>query len=85
MGHPAIKNISFTPFTHSIEFPNGKGFTPCTKEYYDLYHEKKELHDPASGESLDDLPPADYQRWCVMDNKIMLMLLEGHLGKSVWH
>lgn len=85
MTHPAIKNILFTPFTHSIEFPNGRGFTPCTKEYYDLYHEKKALYDPSSGESLDDLPPAAYQRWCEMDNKITNMALDGHLGKAVWY
>lgn len=85
MGHPATENNSLRLYTRSIEFPNGKGYTPCTQEYYDLYHEKKALHDPASGESLDDLPPADYQRWCEMDQKVMLMSVDGHVGKSVWY
>lgn len=67
---------------HHIEFPNGKGYTPCTKEYYDLYTEKMAIYDPANG-NYDDLSPEDAQRWSEMDNKIMGMTVDGHVGKSV--
>ena len=69
-------------FTRNLPFPNGKGYTPCTKEYFDLYHAKMALHNPADG-SLDALSPEDYQRWCEMDQQIMQMALDGHIGTSV--
>ena len=70
-------------FTRNLPFPNGKGYTPCTKVYYDVYHDKMAICNPNAGESIDALSPEKYQRWSELDNDLMGMSLDGHLGTSV--
>lgn len=65
-----------------IDWPNGQGYTPCSEEYANKLFEKNLIHKVGEG-SLDDLSPADYQRYCELDNELGNMQLNGHLGKSV--
>lgn len=69
--------------TERLEFPNGMGYTPCTEEYKDAFDARKDICDANEGESIHDLSPALYQEWCTLDNKLMGLQLDGHLGKSV--
>ena len=68
--------------TDSLEWPNGEGFTPCTPEYRATMEERDAILDPFGSINLDDLSPEDYQRWNVLDNELMGMQLDGHLGQS---
>lgn len=86
MNHPAIKNVTFTPkfvHDHSIDWPNGRGYTPCTKAYFAKYHAKMDIYNPNNGGSIDNLSPRDYQRWCELDHEVMQMSLDGHVAPSV--
>ncbi len=65
-----------------IDWPNGKGYTPCTAEYWNLHDERESLK-PTDDETLDDLSPERYQRYCEIDNELGGLQLNGHLGKSV--
>lgn len=65
----------------SIEWPNGKGYTPCTKEYADMHAEMQRIK--SDDENLDDLEPDAYNRYCTLDNDLGALQLEGHLGKGV--
>lgn len=47
----------------AIYWPNGRGYTPCTQEYADKLAERDAIHDPRYG-NLDDLSPADYNKYC---------------------
>lgn len=71
--------------TAKIEFPNGLGFTPCTQEYLDTKTARDNICDPNYSENdrVSDLPAELYQEWSVLDNKLMNMQCDGHLGKSV--
>lgn len=82
--HPAIKNITFTPalvYDHELEWPNGEGLTTCTKEYYDLHHEAKAIHDPSEG-NMNDLSSEDYERYNEIADKIANLMVQGHIGRS---
>lgn len=67
---------------HRIEFPNGKGYTPCTKEYRLLRDELDAICDP-HWESIHDLSADDYQRWSELEDLLARMRLQGHTGKAV--
>jgi len=69
--------------TETIDFPNGNGFTPCTKEYRDVYDARCAICDLNDGESLSDLSPEEYQEWSLLDDKLASMQISGHTGKSV--
>lgn len=69
-------------FDHEIEFPNGLGYTPCTKEYFDIYQAKDMLSD--GGRIMpNDMSSEDYNRFCHLDNDALNLQADGHLGKSV--
>lgn len=72
-------------FDDIIEFPNGEGFTPCTKEYANKMAARDAIFDPTFDTgSLEDLSPEDYQRYCELDHELLTMQMSGlHLGKSV--
>lgn len=47
--HPYIKSVTFTPANkephdHQIEFPNGLGFTPCTRTYFEAHEKTQDLY-----------------------------------------
>lgn len=67
-----------------LDWPNGLGYTPVTREYADLTHAKNAIHVPNNdyGKSLDDLSPEDYQRYNVIDNQLLTLQANGHCGKS---
>ncbi len=65
----------------AIEFPNGRGFTPCTREYADLVAKLNAIK--PDDVNMDDLSPADYEEWNCLDNQRVRMQMEGHVGKSV--
>ncbi len=66
--------------TDAIEWPNGEGFTPCTREYAALMDERDAILPDYL--NLDDLSPEDYQSWNVLDQKLLSMQADGHLGKG---
>jgi hypothetical protein len=63
----------------SLEWPNGLGFTPCTEEYRELFDEQMTIFDPNTDGSLDDLSPADYNRWNMLADKLAGLQMNGHL------
>lgn len=66
-----------------IEWPNGEGFTPCTREYADKMMARDAIFDANIDEgSTEDLCPEDYERWHQLDSELCQMQMAGHLGKS---
>lgn len=75
-----------TKITHDdvIEWPNGEGFTYCSREYADTMAAKDAIFDPNHDEGTsEDLSPEDYNRFHELDNKLMSMQADGHIGESV--
>lgn len=68
-------------FDDVIEFPNGEGFTPCTKDYARIVDEMDAIKPDYV--NLDDLSPEDYERWNRLDSELSQLQMEGHLGQSV--
>jgi hypothetical protein len=75
----------------TIFWPNGKGFTPCTKAYADKKAERDAIknkpdYDDIRGAdgwvSMDDLTPDDYEAWNRLDNELGSMQIAGHLGQG---
>lgn len=70
--------------TDAIDWPNGGGYTPCTVEYRTLMDEREAIFDPNHDDgSVEDLSPADYERWHSLNDKLCTMQASGHLGKPV--
>lgn len=70
--------------TDIIEWENGLGFTPCSAEYRRVWDAMRQIHDcTMSGANLDSLSPADYERYCRLDNELLTLQGNGHLGKSI--
>lgn len=72
--------------TWILEWPNGDGYTPVTKEYFDLMAEKDAIldnYDVEHGRTTADLTPDEYNRYFALDNQLMTMMAHGHVGKSV--
>lgn len=67
-----------------LDWPNGLGYTPVTREYADLTRAKNAIYDPNNQRygTLDDLSPEDYQRYNVIDNQLLTLQANGHCGKS---
>lgn len=70
-------------YVECIDFPNGKGYTPCTQEYRDTYDARAAICDMNDGESIHDLDYDEYQAWSALDDKLAQLQLSGHLGQSV--
>ena len=68
-------------YDDAIEFPNGLGFTPCTRAYADVCDAMDALK--PDWVNLDDLSPADYNEWNSLCHRREQMMMEGHLGRSV--
>lgn len=66
-----------------IDWPNGLGYTPCSREYRDTMDRRDAILDPRFGQSLEDLAPADYDHWMRLDNELNEMMMTGHLGRAV--
>lgn len=83
--HPAIKNVTFTPaiqHTTQLDWPNGKGYTPCTAEYKEKHDRVFELNTKAHTDP-DGLTDEEYNEVRSLENDMGSMQLNGHLGKSV--
>jgi hypothetical protein len=81
--HPAIKSIAFTPGTlhdDQIEWPNGQGWTPCTKAYRRVWDERELVR--CRADSFEDLDPPDYDHVCRLNDLMANMMEAGHLGKG---
>jgi hypothetical protein len=63
------------------DFPNGKGFRECTREYRNTLDEKLAICDLGKGEQIADLSAADYDRWMRLDMKLDDLQMAGHLGE----
>lgn len=64
----------------SLEWPNGKGFTPCTSEYRRLFDEQMAIFDPTVDDyTTEDLSSEDYNRWHLLQHKLDNLQLNGHL------
>lgn len=67
----------------ALDWPNGEGFTPCTREYADKMAAREAIYDANHDEgSTEDLSPEDYQRWHELDSELCQMQMAGHIGKS---
>jgi hypothetical protein len=64
-----------------IEWPNGLGFTPCTKAYAEITDQMNAIK--PDDVNLDDLSPDDYNEFCSLSYKRDQMQSDGHLGKSI--
>jgi hypothetical protein len=67
----------------AITWPNGEGFTPCTRAYAELCDKLAALKPETV--NLDDLSPDDYNEFCALSHRRDQMQAEGHLGQSVRH
>lgn len=80
--HPYIKNITFTPGVEhdaALIWPNGEGETPCSQAFLDARDERDALTPESC--NLADLSPEDYQRWNILDDRLLSMQSSGHTGK----
>lgn len=68
-------------FTDEIEWPNGEGATPCTKEYAALTDEIDALSD-FGRVRMDDMGPDDYEAYNRLLSARTALQIRGHLGKS---
>lgn len=74
--------MSKPELTDVLEWPNGQGFTPCSREYADKSAMKDAIYVEGTG-GLDKLSPEDYEAWNRLDSELMTMQASGeHLGKS---
>lgn len=65
-----------------LDWPNGRGFTPCTPAYRTLLDIRNDIYDPNSGGSLEDLSMEDYNRWNRLEDFLASLHLNGHLGQG---
>ena len=65
----------------AIEWPNGLGFTPCSREYAEICDKMDALK--PDWINMDDLSPEDYQEWNALSFRRDSLMADGHLGKSV--
>jgi hypothetical protein len=69
-------------FIESLEWPNGEGYTPCSAEYAAIMDAMEAIK--PNDVNLDDLSPADYQEWNVLEDKRAALQMSGkHLGKAI--
>lgn len=86
--HPAIQDVTWTPenkHVDCIDWPNGLGFTPCSAKYREVFYQQRAIFDPQTygdGSSLEDLSPADYNRYCHLENELLNLQAHGHVGKG---
>ncbi len=66
----------------AIEWPNGAGFTPCTREYADVNAKIDDLND-FGRIGMDDMSPENYEEYNRLLNLQGELQLAGHLGKGV--
>jgi hypothetical protein len=69
-------------YDSSIEFPNKKGYTPCTKAYAAVRSQIDYLSNYGQI-SMDNMSPEDYQTYNTLLAQADEMLMDGHVGKSV--
>ena len=66
-----------------IDWPNGKGETPCSTEYMLTLTARDLIYKAGASEwTLEDLSPEDYNRWMTLDDKLDQLQLAGHIGRS---
>jgi hypothetical protein len=65
-----------------LEFPNGRGFIPCSEPYRILLEIRDGICNINAGENIEDLSAEDYQRWSGLDDFLGSMHLNGHIGKA---
>jgi hypothetical protein len=91
--HPAIKSVRSDrhatteirkpAIVHDdhIDWPNGLGTNPCSAEYRKTYDEMKSVKPDYV--ALEEMAPADYQRWNELDQRLLQLQATGHVGKSI--
>ena len=75
--------MSDIPHPDRIEWPNNRGYTPCSAEYFNKMEQRDKIYIPDHGRTLDELTPEEYQEWSVLDDELNTMQLFGHLGHHV--
>jgi len=65
-----------------IEWPNGEGYTPCTKEYREINDKIDDLND-FGRISMDQMTPENYEKYNQLLDRQGQLHLFGHLGQSV--
>lgn len=69
-------------FTDQIEWPNGMGYTPCTKKAFECRREIDYMS--MNGEiSMDDMSSVDYENYNRLLDKLACLQGDGHFGTSV--
>lgn len=66
----------------AIEWPNGEGFTPCSREYAEIC-DQIDAMSACGAISMDDMSPADYQTYNILLDRRSSLQANGHVGKSV--
>lgn len=68
-----------------LYWDNGEGETPCSQEYLELFNQKNAIYSPGRDYEmcLDDLDIDDYEAWNRLDDKLLGMQADGHIGKSI--
>lgn len=69
--------------TEKLEFPNGLGYTPCSREYKEIAIQVRLLNDIAHNEDGRGLTNDEYNLVNELENRMGVMQLNGHLGRSV--
>lgn len=68
-------------YTHQIEWPNGEGYTPCTEEAFNVREEIDAMSD-GGRIGMDDMNPADYERYNRLIDQQANLQFDNHFGKS---
>jgi hypothetical protein len=63
-----------------LDWPNGKGYTECTRAYRETKDELDSII--PHGMNLSDLSLDEYERWNRLTDKLADMHLNGHIGIS---
>lgn len=65
----------------AIEWPNGEGFTPCSREFAEVTDKIDALSD-FGRISMNDMSAADYQEYNRLLTQRDTLQMTGHVGKS---
>lgn len=78
--------MQMTKHTDAIDWPNGAGYTPCTREYAEAMDQRDAIYDANHDRperTLEDLSPEDYEAWHRLDQKLSELRHAGHMGEPV--
>ena len=77
---PALLHID------QIEWPNGAGYTPCTREYADAIDDRAGAHAAWQEAASDHRHPEyaeRYEAWQRAESAVLHLQAAGHLGRGI--